>query len=613
MTDTATRSRDVAAPTAGRELMLGCALFVMTLTVFSPSLWNGFIWDDNDHLDRNIHLYDSLDVLSIWTVIGATPQFYPVVFSSFCLEYRIWGLRAMGYHLDNMLIQAASAVLLWRLLRRLGMGGAWVAAAVFAIHPVQVETVAWISERKNLLCGLFSILSAHAYIRFAMPELHDNATARGQRTGNVAPYLASFAVFCLAMFAKTVACTLPATFLLLIWWKRGRIRIRDIGRVVPFFVVGIGLGLITAILEREQIGAIGGDFNFGWLDRFGIAGHAVWFYAYKLLWPAQLMFFYPRWNVDATSAPWRLLFPASAIALVLSVYMLRSRIGRGPIVALLYFGGTLLPALSFVNVYPMRFSFVADHFQYLASLGIIALGVATVGNVLKRLNVPEVTRGGAAGLILLSLGISAVGQQRMYRDAQTLWSRTLELNPSAWLAANNLAVIHFNSRRYDQALVFAEQANRLKPDEPMVQTNLGLVYSALGRKLVALDCYRRAATAQPYFLAAQRRYGGLLRELGEDREAERVLRRAVALTPMDPRAYNELTTLLDRQGRFDDAIVLLRGATRSTQDLGVRMNLAIVLGKRGDEAAAAEVLAGILRDDPEHERARLMLGQLRSK
>jgi hypothetical protein len=315
-------------------------------------------------------------------------QYYPLVHTSFWLEYHLWQLDPFGYHLVNVLLQAVNAILLWRVLEKLQVRGAWLAAAIFAIHPVHVESVAWISERKNLLCGAFYLSSLLAYLRFRPLGTVPRGSAERQAGETPAPlrnqpvenrlgrwYWLALALFVGAMLSKTVACTLPVTILVVTWWKRGSIKQRDLGLVTPFLAVGAALGFVTVWVEIYRTGASGAGWSFTSFDRVLIAGRALWFYAAKLLWPENLTFIYPRWTIDA--GDWRQwMFPLGAALVALALWAMHRRIGRGPIAAAAFFIITLGPALGFFNVYPMRYTFVADHYQYLASIGLIVAVVA---------------------------------------------------------------------------------------------------------------------------------------------------------------------------------------------------------------------------------------------
>jgi hypothetical protein len=359
-------------------LIPATALLTLVIAAYIPAIMGGFVWDDDDYVTRNPTLSGSGGLQRIWFEIGAVPQYYPLVHTSFWLEFHLWGLWPLGYHLVNVLFHGCSAILLWRVLLRLGVRGAWLAAAVFALHPVQVESVAWITERKNILSGVFYLSALLAYVRF----LGLGRGGFGPR-GRWGWYWLALVLFLCALLSKTVTCSLPAAILLLLWWKRSRLRLNDVLSLVPFFVLGAALGLTTAWMEQHYVGAQGAEWALSWLDRCLIAGRALWFYVGKLVWPARLAFIYPRWQID--SALWQYCYPLAAVGLVVCLWVLRRRIGKAPLVAALYFGGTLGPALGFINVYPMRFSFVADHFQYMASVGLLTLMVGLLTTGLDRL------------------------------------------------------------------------------------------------------------------------------------------------------------------------------------------------------------------------------------
>ena len=358
---------------------LALLIFLASMIAYLPAMGGGFIWDDNDYVTENPTLRDVAGLREIWLDPSATPQYYPLVHSSFWIEYQLWGLNPTGYHVVNVLIHILNALLLWRVLTRFSVPVAWFAALVFAIHPVHVESVAWITERKNVLSGFFYLSAVLCFLNFDdFTKLHVQEARR--RYGW---YVAAHVCFIAALFSKTVASTLPAALLVMIWWKRGKITLRNIVALLPMFAIGVFMGLFTVRLEKEQVGAQGIDWELSLIERLLIAGRAIWFYAGKLVWPFELIFTYPRWNIDHNQA-WQYVFPAGVLAVLVGLWMTRNRIGRGPLAAVCFFCGTLFPALGFFDVYPMIFSFVADHFQYMASIGVIVLVVATANELMLR-------------------------------------------------------------------------------------------------------------------------------------------------------------------------------------------------------------------------------------
>jgi hypothetical protein len=285
---------DQSHPWWSREWILGGLLLLIILAAYQQVWHAGYIWDDDSYVTKNATLRDLHGLWRIWFEVAATPQYYPLVHTSFWIEHHLWGLNPLGYHLVNLVLHALGAILLWRGLLRLGIPGAWLAAAIFAVHPVEVESVAWITERKNVLSAVFYFAAALTYLRFETAR--DEKDQAGQRWYL---YFASLFLFVLALLSKTVACSLPAALLLVRWWKSGRIKWRDILALLPFFAFGLGLGLLTAWLEKHHVRAEGEEWALTFGQRFLIAGRALWFYASKLLWPANLIFIYPRWDVSA--------------------------------------------------------------------------------------------------------------------------------------------------------------------------------------------------------------------------------------------------------------------------------------------------------------------------
>ena len=324
-----------------RDLLLAAALVSAVLLAYHPAWHGGLIWDDDGHVTRP-ELRSWQGLYRIWYEPGATQQYYPALHTAFWIEHRLWGDATLGYHLVNVLLHAAAAALVALVLRRLAVPGAYLAAAVFALHPVHVESVAWITEQKNTLSAVFYLAAMLVYLRF-------------DRTRKLLPYCCALGLFVLGLESKTVTATLPAALLVIFWWQRGRLSWRrDVLPLVPFFVLGAAAGLVTAVFERKLIGAEGAAFDWSILDRCLIAGRAICFYLGKLFWPADLIFIYPRWHIDPSD--WRqYLYPAAAVGLLAAAWAVWAvRRWRGPLAAMLYFVGTLLPVLGFCNVYPVH-------------------------------------------------------------------------------------------------------------------------------------------------------------------------------------------------------------------------------------------------------------------
>lgn len=444
------------------------ALLGVGLAVYWPALHGAMLWDDDAHLTRP-ELRSAFGLARIWFELGATQQYYPVMHSSFWLQHRFWGDDTTGYHVVNLLLHVSSAGLIVVLMQRLRLAGAWLAAALFALHPVSVESVAWISELKNTLSTFLYLLALLAWLKF---DERSDATPRAAWRW----YALATLCFVGAALTKTVTVTLPAALLVIGWWRRGTMRWRDLAPLLPWFAFAVLAGLTTAWVERHLVGATGEAFTLTFLDRAQLAGRIAWFYFGKLLWPAPLVFIYPRW--EATAIGW---WPLVAALVTLTLLWSLRKHCRGPLAVALLFGGTLFPALGFFDVYPFQYSYVADHFQYLASIALfvgIGHGLTTALGQCT-LPLPGWRVGLAAGLGL-TLAVLSWRQAHEYRDNFALYHATLQKNPTCWMADHNLGLEYANRGDFAQAVTFYRDALRLKPNYAEVHSNLGLALLNLG-------------------------------------------------------------------------------------------------------------------------------------
>lgn len=549
---------------------LAAALFAATLLAYLPALRAGFVWNDADYVTAP-ELQSTGGLARIWFEVGATEQYYPVLHSAFWLQHRLWGDAAAGYHLVNVLLHATAAVLLAAVLRRLAVPGAALAAFVFALHPVAVESVAWIAEQKNTLSLVFYLLAALLYLRFA-----------ADRSPRV--YAAATAVFIVALLAKSVTASLPAALLVAFWWKHGSLAWRrDVQPLLPWFVLGAAMGLFSAWVEKEFIGAAGREFALTPLQRVLVAGRIPWFYLGKLVWPAELVFIYPRWTVDAAQAgQW--LFPLATLALLAALWRLRTRT-RAPLAAVLFFGGSLFPTLGFFNVYAFLYSFVADHWQYLPAIGLLVLGAGALTRALAA--APAAVRVGVPAAIVAALGTLTFAQSRMYSDLETLYTVTVTKNPSAWMAHNNLGNLLRDRGDLAGARRHLEAALRVRPDLTKTHYNLANVLRDLREPDAAIVHYRRALELDPAYGEAHNHLGSLLALRREYAEAQRHLLTALRLDPEDHEARNHLGLVLRDTGRVPEAIAEFERVVRARPDLApAHLNLALAysLTGRGDDA-----------------------------
>jgi tetratricopeptide (TPR) repeat protein len=544
-------------------------LLVITIAAYLPALHAGFIWDDDDYVTRNSTLHDLHGLFRIWFEVGVVPQYYPLVHTSFWLENHLWGLDPFYFHLDNILLHALAAILLWRILKWLQVPGSWLAAAIFALHPVCVESVAWITERKNVLSAVFYFTSALAYFRFLaarFPALAPSLHAALLQKPMLNPwfwYFLSLLLFLCALWSKTVTCSLPAALLLVIWWKLKPSALalsqpsptasfflgNTVLPLLPFFALGAGLGFLTVWLEKNHVGAQGTAFAFTFFQRCLIAGRALWFYAAKLLWPWPLTFIYPRWNVS-TAIWWQWLFLLAALTTIGTLWLGRSRFGKGPLVAVLFFSGTLFPALGFVNVYPMRFSFVADHFQYLASVGLISLAAAGLFRLGQRLGTTpgappyQGTATLVPAVLLLILAVLTWNQSGMYIDHETLWRVTLSRNPNSFIVHNNLGNLLLRRGLVDDAIEHFRKVIELEPTYEIAYYNYGNALLQKGQPDLAIAQYRKAIDLAPRYVGPHNNLGNVLLDKGQEREAVAQYEIALRLDPKSPILYNNLAKVL---------------------------------------------------------------------
>jgi protein O-mannosyl-transferase len=585
----ARKPRAAAPPAAWPRWLLLPILLAITLAAYYPA-WHGErVWDDNGHMTR-AELAGADGLRRIWLEPGATQQYYPVLHSAFWLQHQLWGDRTLGHHLVNIVLHGLSAFLVALILWRLRVPGAPLAALVFALHPVHVESVAWISELKNTLSGAFFLGAALAYLQW-----DDSRSPRR--------YAAALALFVLAVLSKSVTATLPAGLLAMLWWRHGRLGVRrDLAPLVPFLVVGAAMGTVTMLFERGVIGAQGPEFEFSLVERGLIAGRAAWFYAWSLAWPLNLSFNYPRWAVD-TSAWWQYLFPLALVLVVAGLWGIRHRM-RAPLAGVLFFLLTVAPALGFVNVYPFRFSFVADHFQYLASLGLITLAASAVA---RRVSGERLVA--ATAIVVLVFGTLTWQQAGHYRDAETLYAATLERNPESWLAHNNLAALRLEqgtAGAASEALEHAGASLRVQPeDNPVAHYSAGMALESIGEFDAAVEHYRAsleqfgpAQPPQPRVARTWNRMGKALAAGGRDEEVLAALRRAVEFDPGDPGMYTDLGVGLARARRLPEAIEAFEQAVRLDPTAGALTNLGGALLQAGRLAEAVAQFEAAVRLDP---------------
>jgi protein O-mannosyl-transferase len=494
----------IVGTTKSRIILLAGALTVIIacFAAYIPAMKAGFIWDDDYYVTNNPLLTVPGGLYRIWTSGAVTSQYFPLTYTTFWFEHRLWGFNPVGYHVVNVAIHIINSLLLWLVLRRLSVPGAWFASAVFALHPVQVESVAWVTERKNLLMLLFSLLSFLCWLKVVL----DNK--QGQKA--ILLYLVSLFLFALALFGKTTACMLPVAMLLILWLKRVPLSARRILQIVPFFVMAVGIGLFVMWWEKYHQGTGKLNLDLSLPARFLIAGRALWFYLFKLFWPVNLTFSYPRWNIDPAAIR-QYLWPAASILMIAFAWLFRKRFGRAPLTAILFFTVTLFPVLGFFSLFTFMYTFVADHYQYAACIGPIAL-VAAGGALLMRKSAPaiKIIVPLIAGVVLLTLGSLTFRQSRIYTDKMSLWQDTVNKNPDSSLAHAQLYKLLFDQGNITEAKPHLERALQLAPYLQKINSrvyaallyDMGLILEKQNKFPDAAGYYQKAIDASDYFEVA---------------------------------------------------------------------------------------------------------------
>ncbi len=598
----------------GRVLIFAVVLTAVTILAYRPAWHGGFLWDDDDYIIKNELLTAPDGWQRIWFSLDSPSQYFPFTYSTFRIEHALWGLNTTGYHWVNLLLHVGSALLVWAVLARLRVPGAWLAAAIFALHPVQVESVAWITERKNVLMGFFFLLTLLAWIVFV-----DERTRRPWLF-----YCLALVCYVLALSAKATACTLPAALFLILWLQKKPITMRRVIQILPFVVLGIGMGLLAVWWERYHQGTNRGLFTFlSPIERILLASRAIWFYLSKIFWPSNLTFIYPRWNISPANLI-DYIWLVAGIAACVVIYFLRRYVGRGVEGAAAFFVATLSPVLGFVMLFTFRYTFVADHYQYLACIGPIALASAGIVSLSDKFAQYRGVIVSVAVLIVASLATLTWRQAATYTDIETLWRTTLARNPECWMAQTNLGLVllqkgeiddgiaHYRSAlqmqpdswdaeynlgtallgkgQVDEAILHCEKAVAMRPTDPDAQVSLGDALFQKGRIDEAMAHYQKAITVHPDHFLARYSLGHALLEKGELDSAIQVCRSALLLRPWDADCQTTLAIALEEKGNPAEAIQHYQNALEfAPQSISTLTNLAWLLATSQDAS---------LRDGP---------------
>ena len=598
--------------TAGprRQWLALAAILCACVVAYLPALDAGWIWDDDSYVLENPAVRTEDGFVDAW-IPGRTPQWYPIVFVSFWAQHAVHGIEPFGYHLVNLLLHLGSTVMVWRLLSALRVPGAAVAAALFALHPLQVESVAWVTERKNVLSMAFSLAAMLAWVRFLRAEPGSGARQRW--------WGAAMLLFVLALLSKTTAVAVPVAMAAVAWWGRGRdgdgagkgapAERVPVAAVLPFFVVGAGMGAMTAWLEATHVGARGAEFVRGPMERILHAAQAWWAYLSMWAWPADLVFVHPAFGGGWLA--WAALGAGCAVVVGAVVAVRRGH--RWAMVAFLTYSAGVFPALGFVNLYPLRYAPVADHFAYLATVTLAACtgaALAAAGRGLVARGIRPALAAAPLVVVCAALGALTWGQASTYRDEETLWRATLERNPRAWLAANNMVSILL--RRVEaatdagdaaardaaltEAAALSESAASLAGNIDMpVLSNLSEVRRLQGRLPEALAALDAAIAVQPSAPGPHWQRGRVLELLGQFPDAGPEYATAVDLSPRNPIYLREQVRWLTKAGRIAEARAAAeRIVALNPGDAEAAANLGALALEQGDVVAARRILRAAL-------------------
>ncbi len=574
-----------------RTVLIALALAIPAAVSYLPALAGGFVWDDRGFAEEPV-IHAATGLRSIWfspAELEREGHYWPLVYSSFWLEHKLWGLAPAGYHAVNVALHLVNCLLTWRLLVRLRVPGAVVIAAVFAVHPVHVESVAWIIERKDVLSALFYLSAVLVWIRFVeQPQPGRYALALG--------------LFTAGLLSKSVVVTLPVALLIWHWWRYGKVTRLDLLRLAPFAVVAVAITVpdLAFYASREQPLELG----YSLVERALIASRALWFYAGTLVWPAELAVIYPHWEVGAGD-PWGWAYLAAAAALAAGLWLARRRIGRGPLAGALFFAVTLGPVLGFVDYGYLRYSFVADRYQYLACIGVLAVligGAAHgVGRLPDRLRAVRIGACALTAVVVAALGALTWRQAGVYRDEITLFSHVVAHNPAARDAHLNLGNALNMAGRYEEALEVSRIAVEQRPDSAAAHSNLGAVQMNLEQFDAARGSLRRALELQPGDPANLQNVAEALRSQGRHEQALAVYRDVLAIDPQFALAYAGMGHALYHLERREEALRTWATAFSLQPDLPQAAPLHRLMGRVAEELGrpdAADHYARALQLDP---------------
>lgn len=600
------------------------ALAALCLAVYFPLHSAGFFWDDLYWIVNNPFVHRWSGLVNIWFQPDTFLQYYPLTTTGFLLQWMLWGTHPLGYHIVSVLLQIFNAILLWRLLLRLRFRAAWLMAAIFAIHPVVVESVAWVVEQKNLISGALVLMAVWAWVRFTALDHSDEDLQRAPPALDWKFYWLATILYLLALLAKTYVCALPAAILVLTWWKTGRLGAKHILASGPWFGLSVAAGLMAIWRERTGAGAMGSYFHFSMRQHLIIAGKDLWFYPAKLLWPHPILSIYPRWHIRHFSAL-DLIYPLAAALVGAVLFAGCRRIGRGPAAATAIYAIMVSPSLGFFAFSGMSSTFVTDHYFYLGCISLIVLGVQWVDGLPRRATDLGQSISGAiarhrakrgiamaAGCgVLLVLGILSFRRSVNYRSVKAIWAQELRYNKDCPAAYDNLGAMALNAGHYQKAITLAEHGYSLAPKMDVVGSGIiGAGYMRLHKYQQAITWLRRSLGPDPYYPIAIAQIAYCYEQTGNVKMALKDLHRGLTLMPHSATLLAALGQTLERHGQLQSAITAFHSAVQyAPTKPRYHLLLALALEKNGQWPKAIRQYQSALDLAPDLVQARFLLGR----
>lgn len=582
-------------------------IFVILLSCYSQALNGDFVWDDDNYITPD-SLRSGEGLKRIWLDVKATRHlYYPLTHTTFWLEYQLYGLHSFWYHFHNVMLHAANAVLVWLVSRSLGIPHAGWVALLFALHPVHVESVAWITQRKNLLSGFFYLLSLLMFFRFyTWPQ--DPLASISQKEYRRRQWFYRFSLFCFlgSLLSKSAFCTLPVAILIVLWWKKGRVERKDVLYLIPFFILALGLGSLSLWMEKTHVGAMGSEFEYTFVQKILIAGRVFWFYIGKLIGPVSLSYMYPQWTIDP-NLWWQYLFPLAALLLFVVLWKLRIQIGRGPLSGVAFLVVTVSPVIGFLGFFYMKYAFVADHYQYLPSLGLLAFLPAVFVWLTKSLS--QKFQLCLSGAVIVTLGFLTWQQGRIYQNSLVLYQDILKKNPQSWFAYNNLGYTYFQMKRYPEAYQVFQKSILYNPRYAEAHYNLGYMYLLQQNWDQAIEAFQKAIDCNPEYIPAYLNLSKTYAQKRQFKEAIQILNQALSIVPDFYSGYYDLGMYALAEGWHRHALnAFKKYLTYDASNFLVYLNLGLLYIKFNKYSEAIQHLERALELNPQNFKVHHHLG-----